>query len=215
MQSLTSRSSRNGFTLIELLTVIAIIGILAGIIIPTTGAVRTAAKKAQVKSMFSQWSNAFTLYKQEYGYYPAVGTDGTKNLVSTTDDTIEFVRTFTGKNIDGTAVTLVSYLNGNKRRQAFFSFGAAELPSTNLLTDAFDNTQFGILTDVTGDGVIKNGASEDGVPPAVVAANGGASFTPTTGSATADIPTDGVRAGVIFYTAGKDGSTGGAVMSWK
>lgn len=46
--------TRQGFTLIELLTVIAIIGILAAIIIPTVGRVRESAKRAKCMSNVRQ-----------------------------------------------------------------------------------------------------------------------------------------------------------------
>lgn len=47
-------SSRSGFTLIELLTVIAIIGILSAILIPTIGVVRKSASKATSASNLRQ-----------------------------------------------------------------------------------------------------------------------------------------------------------------
>lgn len=60
-------TSKRGFTLIELLTVIAIIAILAGILIPVVGKVREQAQSSVCQSNLRQLHTAAMLYANDHG----------------------------------------------------------------------------------------------------------------------------------------------------
>lgn len=66
------RERRRAFTLIELLTVIAIVGVLAGILIPVVGRVRENARASSCASNLRQLGNALHLYAADNnGLFPA------------------------------------------------------------------------------------------------------------------------------------------------
>lgn len=75
LPSFPSRAA--AFTLIELLTVVAIIGILAAIIIPTVGHVRTKARLTQSSSNLRQTGNAIRLYGNDHRNELPGRNDGT------------------------------------------------------------------------------------------------------------------------------------------
>ncbi len=75
MKHPVSSRRRSAFTLIELLTVIAIIGILAAIIIPTVGSVRDSAKASTCLSNLRQVGLAAIVYANDNkNFLPDAGT---------------------------------------------------------------------------------------------------------------------------------------------
>ena len=73
-RSKAAGSHARAFTLIELLTVIAIIGILAAILIPTLSAVRDQARRAQCGSNLRQIALACIAYETDNAHLPGPAT---------------------------------------------------------------------------------------------------------------------------------------------
>lgn len=76
MNSPLYRCSRStGFTLVELLTVIAVIGILAAILIPSVSVVRQSARRAAAQSKLREIQTAYMAYTEGGSHARAVNVD--------------------------------------------------------------------------------------------------------------------------------------------
>ncbi|MGB1127789.1 MAG: type II secretion system protein [Opitutales bacterium] len=162
---------RKAFTLIELLTVIAIIGILAGILIPAVGAVRKQANIAASKAQLSNYVNAIQMFKGEYNYFPfsAAHEDGGATIGSIGE--ADFVGALSATLLSGGRIESGSENYGNRRLIAFYTFSESDFSeddvssgddasseddaSTRRIADRFGNTNIYIAIDGDGDGQIK------------------------------------------------------------
>jgi prepilin-type N-terminal cleavage/methylation domain-containing protein len=64
------RREKTGFTLVELLTVLAIVALLVGLLIPSLTVIRNTAKEAKQKAQFTEIGLALTAFRNDYGDYP-------------------------------------------------------------------------------------------------------------------------------------------------
>ena len=212
--------SRRGFTLIELLTVIAIIGIMAGMLFPAINAVRKKSKIATSQSTFSQWCTAVNRYKSVYGFYPNM-TYPASGYNSSTDSSFKletspyasnFIKTLTGKKPNGSALTSTSstderpMLNRNAEEFCAFSkedyayYSSTITDSTAYLCDKFGNINIRVIFDTDSTGSIKKITTLGVIPDDISSAKSGTGLG-------IDSTTGGIPARVIIFTAAGDATS--------
>ena len=101
---LTTRTPRRtGFTLVELLTVIGIISLLIGILLPSLSRARDQAKKLRVQAQVSAVEKGLELFYNDFRSYPDS---------SYGQDIIRWSATYTGNGIQPPDSGQESFLSG-------------------------------------------------------------------------------------------------------
>jgi prepilin-type N-terminal cleavage/methylation domain-containing protein len=156
------QKNKRAFTLIELLTVIAIIAILAGILIPTVGLVRKKTSIATSKATISQYLSAIHAFKSEYGYFPFSQSLDAKGQISldTVANSEKFYQTLSARSLTDSNQSVAG--EGNRRRIQFYTFSDLELSdglendsvAANMIVDSFGNNKIYFVFDHDGDGAL-------------------------------------------------------------
>ena len=153
----SNQHKSTAFTLIELLTIIAVIGILAGILIPLASGVIKQARIAASKAQLWQYVTAIENFKAEYNYYPTIFSGESTYSLERAEDSKDFIEALSGRGLDnGSAVQV----GGNSNSIQFHSFSSSEcfdLDGTiqnHRLADRFNNTSISIKVDGDGDGYV-------------------------------------------------------------
>jgi type IV pilus assembly protein PilA len=116
---------RKGFTLIELLLVVVIIGIVAALVLPKFGDVKSKAYVAAMKSDLRNLATAEEIYADKNATYGS-----TSDVAFTTSDNVSIVTTINGA--DGfTAVASHSKLAAAKTCTLDYGTGKANKVSCN------------------------------------------------------------------------------------
>lgn len=146
---------------------IAIIGVLAGVLFPAIGGIRKRARQSSAQTAFSQWASGIARYKQTYGFYPNIGGTYVTNL-DTLHDLSDaavngrFVRALSGRQPTGTALSVADRRALNRNAEEFVAFGRddfedpANFSDASRLVDRFSNRRIRVIFDTDNNTSIRN-----------------------------------------------------------
>lgn len=166
-----------GFTLIELLTVIAVIGILASILVPVISSVRTSEKRHRSELLYNEVADAMNNYKLTYGHYPifsakmtgVTAPDSNGDVSFKLNDNNGFLLHVLSADFTNTDTTYQPY---NPRLHRFLqvedsmlAYANGDTQHTNpLVSDAFGNTDIGVVVNITGNASIATSSINSAEP---------------------------------------------------
>jgi len=155
------RYPRCAFTLVELLTVIAIIGLLSGMLVPSIASAMNQVKKAKVKTQLSELVNAINQYSTTYHYFPLSYNLGDRDIdIIVRGDHINDFENFLSLPLSAYDSKLNKNTKYNPKGTRFYTFDNGAFNSQGDYVDAFGNTEFHILIDGDGDHAIDISAIE-------------------------------------------------------
>lgn len=205
------KSSNRGFTLVEILVVIAIIGLLAGLLVPVIG---TAMQKVQVTTMrskYSGWISAIEQYRSTYGCYPILDkgsgniNDDTHYNLGEGENGLNFVKALSGRDPEtGDKLSKDDQKSFNKRNRSFCDFSPEDFTQADgtvdysTLCDSFGNTNIHVVMDT------------DNNKRVIIPGE----YTPDDAT-DAETDTNGLMKNVIIFTSSKDGDDYVDVYSWR
>jgi type IV pilus assembly protein PilA len=138
------KQSQSGFTLIELMIVVAIIGILAAIAIPSYQNYTVRAQVTEGLNLAGDWKVAIADFYADNGYWPA--TSDLADMASSTGTYVSGIAVNSGvisitygtaqsnQQIAGAVLTLVPYTNDND--DVLWQCGSATAPSGTIAAGA-------------------------------------------------------------------------------
>ncbi len=154
------KNSKKAFTLVELMIVIAIIGVLVGMLTPMISGAQKRALATTSKTLFTNMASALERYQAEYGYYPLFLSSRSRVNLADDNNADGMIKALTGKNAEGGKLTQNDRREYNRRARNFIDIATSNIIKKDgkwLIVDSFSNPNIYVCVDSDNDGFIKSG----------------------------------------------------------
>ena len=147
-----------GFTLIELLTVISVIAILSGILIPVVSTALVSVRKSKTLSQLNNLATVCKQYKNEYKIWPTLESPAPTDPdheMKLKDLGARFINVMSAYDVGGDKALSEDDRQYNRRAIPFANFSDYDMnPQATAVVDAFLNDDIRIIVDNDGNNQI-------------------------------------------------------------